>query len=242
VRTLIDPNAPGPRYTGMLGFGARARVETPGEPDRLTFAFGKHAYYLYWPLPGGGTGWGANLPRPEPMSLTGARGVPAEDWLRTLRETYADDDPGGELARRTGADQLQVAGALHIMPPVPHWHRGRMVLVGDAVHAPSNSSGQGASLAVESAVELARCLRDLPDVPSAFAAYEQLRRGRVEKIAAGAARINHAKAPGAVARGVMALMMPVVTRVLMNPEKTLGFQQRYRIDWDAPVAPAPAPA
>ncbi|WP_345599527.1 FAD-dependent monooxygenase [Thermocatellispora tengchongensis] len=43
---------------------------------------------------------------------------------------------------------------------VPHWRRGRMVLVGDAVHAPSNSSGQGAALAIESAVLLARCLRD----------------------------------------------------------------------------------
>ena len=85
------------------------------------------------------------------------------------------------------------------MPPVPHWHRGRMVLVGDAAHAPSNSSGQGASLAIESAVQLARCLRDLPDSRRAFAAYERLRRTRVEKVAARAARINQAKAPGAVA-------------------------------------------
>ena len=45
------------------------------------------------------------------------------------------------------------------MPPVPHWHRGRKVLVGDAVHAPSHSTGQGASLAIrESSIQLARCL------------------------------------------------------------------------------------
>ena len=84
------------------------------------------------------------------------------------------------------------------MPPVPHWHRGRMVLVGDAVHAPSNSTGQGASLAIESAIQLARCLRDLPDAASAFAAYEGLRRERVEKITKRGARINHAKTPGPV--------------------------------------------
>ena len=36
-----------------------------------------------------------------------------------------------------------------------------MVLLGDAVHTPSSSSGQGASQAAESAIELARCLRDL---------------------------------------------------------------------------------
>ena len=122
------------------------------------------------------------------------------------------------------------------MPTVPHWHRGRMVLVGDAVHAPSNSSGQGASLAIESAIELARCLRDLPDVPSAFAAYEALRRPRVERIAAAAARINHAKAPGAVGRLMMRAIMPMATRYLMTPERTLGPQHRFTIDWDAPAA------
>ena len=58
---------------------------------------------------------------------------------------------------------------------------GRAVLVGDAAHATSPSSGQGASLSIESAVQLARCLRDLP-VPAAFEAYEQLRRARVEKV------------------------------------------------------------
>ena len=26
----------------------------------------------------------------------------------------------------------------------------------------------------------------------------------------------------------------------MNPEKTMGPEQRYRIDWDAPVEPAAA--
>ena len=66
------------------------------------------------------------------------------------------------MAAETTSDTLQAVGGLHIMPPVPHWHRGRMVLVGDAVHAPSNSTGQGASLAMESAIELARCLRDRP--------------------------------------------------------------------------------
>lgn len=43
------------------------------------------------------------------------------------------------------------------------WHRDRMVLVGDAAHVTSPSSGQGASLAIEDALMLARCLRDLPD-------------------------------------------------------------------------------
>src|SRR6185295_4287669 len=117
-------------------------------------------------------------------------------------DVYGEDEPGGDLLRNLAPEDLQVNGALYIMPPVPHWYRGRMVLVGDAVHAPSNSSGQGASLSIESAVELARCLRDL-DVPAAFATFERLRRERVERIAARAAKINHAKAPGPVAKALM---------------------------------------
>ncbi|WBB66901.1 NAD(P)/FAD-dependent oxidoreductase [Micromonospora sp. WMMD812] len=240
VRTLIDPAAPGPRYTGLLGFEAVARHEVDVEPGTMTFAFGRRGYYLYWPEPGGGTRWGVNLPQERPMTLTEARAVPAAEWLRTLREAYGDDDPGRQLMATSSADELQVVGSLMIMPPVPRWHRGRMVLVGDAAHAPSNSSGQGASLAIESAVQLARCLRDLPDVGSAFAAYERLRRDRVEKVAARAARINRAKAPGAVARALMPLLMPLFLKTVMDPEKTMGHEQRYVIDWDAPVNATPA--
>ncbi|MCO1660483.1 FAD-dependent oxidoreductase [Pseudonocardia humida] len=236
VRKLIDPDAPDAGYTGLLGLEGVSDHRV-GEPGTMTFAFGRRAYYLYWSLADGRTGWGANLPRPVPMPFAEARAVPAEQWLRTLRETYADDDPGAALMDTALVETVQVAGALHIMPKVPHWHRGRMVLVGDAVHAPSNSSGQGASLAVESAIELARCLRDLPDVSSAFAAYEAARRPRVERIAAAAARINHAKAPGPVGRLMMRAVMPLATRYLVDPERTLGPQQRFTIDWDAP-APA----
>ena len=235
VRSLIDPNAPGPKFTGLLGFEAVARHDVDAGPGTMTFAFGKRGYYLYWPEPGGGTRWGANLPYERPISLAAARAVPASDWMRTLRAAYDDDEPGRDLMRTSSADELQVVGSLQIMPRIGHWHRGRMVLVGDSAHAPSNSSGQGASLAIESAVQLARCLRDLPDVPSAYAAFDRLRRSRVEKVAARAARINQAKAPGAVAKVLMPLLMPLLMKTAMNPEKTIGPEQRYTIDWDAPV-------
>ena len=237
VRTLIDPKAPGAGYTGMLGFQGYvdAGPDLDPEPGVMTFAFGQRAYYLFWKMADGRVTWGANLPSKRYMSLAEAREIPAGQWLRTLRETYAGDVPGELLANRTTAENLDITGAIHIMPPVPHWHRGRMVLVGDAVHAPSNSTGQGASLAIESAIQLARCLRDLPDAASAFTAYEQLRRERVEKITKRGARTNSAKTPGPVARKAMYALMPVFFKV-MNFEKVMGWEQRYRIDWDAPAA------
>ncbi|MBF6357603.1 FAD-dependent monooxygenase [Nocardia higoensis] len=235
VRTLIDPAAPGPDYTGLLGFGATVECEVRTPPGTMVFAYGRRAYYLYWADRAGRVGWGANLPSEQYLTLAQAREVPAERWLEILRETYGADTPGGELARRTRPDQLEVTGGLHIMPPVPHWFRGRMVLVGDAVHAPSNSSGQGASLAVESAVQLARCLRDLPDPVAAFTAYERLRRPRVEGIAARAARINRSKTPGPVGRAVMNMLMPVMTRTVMKTDQRTAAERGYRIDWAAPV-------
>jgi 2-polyprenyl-6-methoxyphenol hydroxylase-like FAD-dependent oxidoreductase len=237
VRRLIDPDAPTARYLKLLGFEGLADdgPDTASlEPGTMTFAFGKRAYYLYWKRPDGRIGWGANLPSPHYMSLKEARAVPAEDWLHTLRTTYANDVPGARLAAETTSETLQAVGGLHIMPPVPHWHRARMALVGDAVHAPSNSTGQGASLAMESAIQLARCLRDMPDVASAFAAYERLRRPRVEKIAARGARISHAKAPGPIAQRFMRVLLPIMFST-MNVEKTMLAEQGYTIDWNTPL-------
>jgi 2-polyprenyl-6-methoxyphenol hydroxylase-like FAD-dependent oxidoreductase len=234
VRTLIDPAAPGAGYTGLLGFQGSAEPGLDLDPDVMTFAFGKRAYYLYWRTGDGRVTWGANLPSKQHLSTTDARKTPAADWLTTLRETYAGDIPGDQLANLTTEDALQILGAIHIMPPVPHWHRDRMVLVGDAVHAPSNSTGQGASLAIESAIQLARCLRDLPDPISAFTAYEGLRRERVEKITRRGARTNNAKTPGPIGRRIMQTVMPLFFK-LMNFEKTIGPEQRYTIDWDEPL-------
>jgi 2-polyprenyl-6-methoxyphenol hydroxylase-like FAD-dependent oxidoreductase len=243
TRTLIDAHAPGASYTGLLSFQGYA----PGnllpdlDPGVMTFAFGAQAYYLYWKQADGRITWGANLPSKQYLSLTQARRTPTEEWLRQLRETYTGDTPGELLARNTGLETFAVNGAIHIMPPVPHWYRGHMVLIGDAVHAPSNSTGQGASLAIESAIQLARCLRDLPDATSAFTAYEQLRRERVEKITKRGARTNRTKTPGPIGRKMMQAMMPMFFR-LMSVDKTLGWEQRYRIDWDARVDAEAKPA
>jgi 2-polyprenyl-6-methoxyphenol hydroxylase-like FAD-dependent oxidoreductase len=236
VRTLIDPAAPGPDHVPLLNFGGAADFEVAGaRPDATYFAFGRRAFLGYWAEPGGRTAWFGNLPHPRPMTIAQAREVPNEEWLKRLREVYADDVPGRALVDNTAPGDLVPLGSVEIMPRLPHWYRGRMVLVGDSAHAPSPSSGQGASLAAESAVELARCLRDLPDVETAFAAYERMRRARVEKVAARAARTNSSKSFGPVAQTMMRLMMPVAMKTFMTPERMLGYEQRYTVDWDTRV-------
>lgn len=236
VRTLIDPQAPGPQYTGLLGFGGRVTGSgASGRSDAMYFVHGKRAFLGHWTESDGNTMWFGSLPHPTPLTAAEACAVPAAHWLEILRELYRDDFPGAALLAQTSPDQLLVTGAGEILPPVPHWHRGRMVLVGDAAHAPSSSSGQGASLAMESAIQLARCLRDLPDLTTAFLAYEQMRRPRVEKVAADAAKTNNRKAAGPLAKALFSLVLPIAMKTFFTPEKMFGSLHGYRIDWDEVV-------
>jgi len=97
------------------------------------------------------------------------------------------------------------------------------ILVGaDGIHATSPSAGQGASMTCEDAVVLAKCLRDLPDPARAFAAYEGLRRERVERVVAYSRRLSDAKAAGPVARVVRDLVMPLALRLFATTRPTHG--------------------
>ncbi|WP_225730814.1 MULTISPECIES: FAD-dependent monooxygenase [unclassified Nocardia] len=221
VRGLIDPDAPGPEYQGVLGFGGYADAgAAAAKPGFMYFAFGR-TFIGYWPAPDGRIAWFVSLPSQEPLSTAEVAATPAAEWLARIRELYAGHVPGEALVSKTDPATLMITGPMERMPSVPRWHRGRMVLVGDAAHAPSSSSGQGASLAIESAIELARALRDVPGYAEAFAAYEALRRPRVEMIGGAAARTNQAKAGGG-------------RPAMPTPEQMFGPVHRYEIDWDRP--------
>jgi 2-polyprenyl-6-methoxyphenol hydroxylase-like FAD-dependent oxidoreductase len=151
-----------------------------------------------------------------------------------LTDLFAGDDTlAVEIINHTTGE---LSGwATYDLPMVPTWHRGPMVIVGDAAHATAPSSGQGASMAIEDAVVLARCLRDLPDVRQSFAAYERLRRTRVERIVAHGARTSNSKAAGPLARVLRDLMMPIVLKRVANGG-SLAWMHDYHIDWDTKVA------
>ncbi|MDI1462117.1 FAD-dependent monooxygenase [Catellatospora sp. KI3] len=234
VRGLIDPAAPGPSYVGLQSFAGYGGPG-PDSDGMIRFAQGRRSFMGYWTQPDGQVGWFSNMPYEQPLTLAQARAVPAAQWLARLRELHADDLPARDLLRHATEEEFMVFGPSEIMPTVPRWHRGRMVLVGDSAHAPSSSSGQGASLAAESALHLARCLRDRPDLPSAFAAYERLRRPRVQRVAAFAARQNGRKAAGPVGQAVFRALAPLMMRTVLTPKRMFGWMHGYRVDWDAPV-------
>jgi FAD-dependent urate hydroxylase len=233
TRRLIDPAAPEGRYVGLVNFGGYTQQAAPGaEPGVWHMIFGRRAFFGYVVDPAGGTVWFANVPRAKVGEAERAA-TTDEQWRRRLAELFAGDrGPAGELI---AAGRLElVADNTHDLPQVPTWHKGPMVVIGDAAHAPSPTSGQGASMAAEDAVVLAKCLRDLPDIPQALAAYEGLRRRRVERIVARGARTGSTKTPGPAGRVLRDLLLPLVFRFVVT-ERSMAWIYDHHLDWDAPV-------
>ncbi len=194
--------------------------------------FGRRAFFGYVDDPDGGAVWFANVPRPAVTPAERAATTP-EQWQRQLVELFAGDH--GPASGLIADGFLELAGdSTHDLPSVPTWRRGPMVIVGDAAHAPSPTSGQGASMAAEDAVVLAQCLRDLPTIGDALAAYEGLRRRRVERIVAQGARTGRSKTPGPVGRVLRDLALPLVFKLLVT-EKSQAWIYDHHIDWDTPV-------
>ncbi|MGW1064841.1 FAD-dependent monooxygenase [Streptomyces aureus] len=59
------------------------------------------------------------------------------------------------------------------------WHRGNLVLLGDAAHTTHYSIGAGTTLALEDAIALARALRDHADLDTALTRYGRERRAEL---------------------------------------------------------------
>jgi 2-polyprenyl-6-methoxyphenol hydroxylase-like FAD-dependent oxidoreductase len=101
-----------------------------------------------------------------------------------------------------------------------------MTVIGDAAHAASPVTAQGASMALEDAAVLAQCLRDTPAIPEALALFETLRRDRVERIVAAGAGAENPAPPS----------LPPGPRRGNQAEWLYG----HHIDWAAKVAAADA--
>jgi 2-polyprenyl-6-methoxyphenol hydroxylase-like FAD-dependent oxidoreductase len=240
VRQAIDAQAPAARYVGLTNFGGITRnapIAGELEPEAWHFIFGSQAFFGAHPTPAGDVVWFLNVPEPE-ITRDRRRNTTEEEWLRRLLSLVRDDaGPAADLVRN---GRLELAGDnTYDLGHVPTWFRGRMVIIGDAAHAPSPSSGQGASMALEDAVVLAQALRDHAegdhaDVPAAFAAYEKARRERVEKIVAAGARSSSSKIPGPVGRRFQELMLRFVFRYMIT-DRSIAWINDHRIRWEDPV-------
>jgi FAD-dependent urate hydroxylase len=231
VRRIIDPAAPAPAYAGLINTGGYARgVRVDTEPGSYEMIFGKRAFFGYAPAPGGEVWWFANVPRRDEPVRGEAGAVSGDQWRRRLLQLFAED-AGPAVPLIDASPRIMPMSPIHVVPHLPTWHSERMIVIGDAAHAPSPTSGQGASLSIEDAVMLAKCLRDEPSPQAAFARFEEARRPRVERIIKWAARINNSKAAGPVTRVFRDTMLPTILKLTAD-SKALRQAFDYHIDWD----------
>lgn len=123
----------------------------------------------------------------------------AEDALGMLGDTFGDwAEPVRRLIGSIDPARLNQV-AIRDLAPLPRWHRGRVVMIGDAAHAMAPDLGQGGCQALEDALELARRVSEL-SLADALGTYETARRPRTEDIVRRARRraeISHGVDPAA---------------------------------------------
>jgi 3-hydroxybenzoate 6-monooxygenase len=105
----------------------------------------------------------------------------ATSYRAELERAYADVHPA--MRSLIAMLDLQWRRAVADRDPVRHWHRGRIVLLGDAAHAPLQSLAQGAGMAIEDGL----CLGELihaagGDYPAAFRRFEAARLVRTARV------------------------------------------------------------
>lgn len=123
-----------------------------------------------------------------------------ESWtmpgsVEELRASYADFHPEAR-ALLAACDEV-LKSALYVRDPLPSWSRGNVTLLGDACHPMMPFMAQGAGMAIEDAVVLARYLADTPDAPAqALKRYEAARHDRTARVQIGSRGNNWLKEGG----------------------------------------------
>lgn len=108
---------------------------------------------------------------------------PVEQQHEMLKERLAEYGGivGSLRDQITDPSQIVYRPIETLMLPVP-WHKGRVVLLGDAAHASTPHLAQGAGMAIEDSVLLAQMLGEGGDLDSVLTAYAQRRFSRADLV------------------------------------------------------------
>lgn len=180
VRSRVRPHVVGeeltPRYIGQSAY----RLNIPREPeiDRIVLQEGPNGMAGFVPIGPDLAYLFFNAPmerdqRPADTDLADALRAhlaPFGGLAGRVRDAYVDDPA-----------QIVLRPEESLIAPAP-WHRGRVVLIGDSVHAITPHLGQGAAQAIEDGVVLAESLRDYDDLDTAFGSYVERRFERCKLI------------------------------------------------------------
>lgn len=211
VREAVFPGAPKPRYSGQAVW--RAVLPRPPEIETATMWMGprvkpgvnpvsKTEMYLF-------------VTEPRPVN----EHVDPASFAERLRALLADFPAPTLQAIRAqiGPDSQIVFRPLEgLLMPRP-WHQGRVVLIGDTVHATTPHLASGACIGMEDALVLAEELGRQPAVPQALLAFEARRWERCRMVVENSMRLGEIEIAGGdkeehariMRESLMALAQPI---------------------------------
>lgn len=189
VRSTLFPDAPQPRYTGQVCW--RAVVPRPASNRRAAMFIGVRSKAGIVPV------------SQDEMYLffLETRATPEHidpgQWPEVLREALAEfTGPVAAIRDSLGAESKIVYRPLFaVMMPTP-WHRGNVVLIGDAAHATTPHLASGAGLAVEDALVLAEEIDRAESSEEAIHRFTQRRYERCRLVVENSVRLGDIEQSG----------------------------------------------
>jgi 2-polyprenyl-6-methoxyphenol hydroxylase-like FAD-dependent oxidoreductase len=210
VRARMFPDAPAPRYTGQGCW--RAVVPRPPEIERACIFMGRV------------TKAGINPVSKDEMYLfcldqrPANTRIPEARWTALLVELLAEFSGAvGRVRDGLGTGSRILYRPLEsVLMPAP-WHRGRVVLIGDAVHATTPHLASGAAISVEDALVLVQEIGRAASVESALAACTARRFERCKMVVENSLRLGEIEMTGGskeehaqiMRDSMMALLSPI---------------------------------
>ncbi|MGY1769981.1 FAD-dependent monooxygenase [Blastococcus sp. SYSU D00813] len=182
---LLGPEQP--EFTGVVAY----RAVVPA--DRLAGVPNLGAFTKWWGPDAATQIVTFPLNRGEDVFVFATR--PQDSWreeswtspgdVEELRRAYAAFHP--EARALLDACDSVLKSALYVRDPLPRWSAGTRTLLGDACHPMMPFMAQGAGMAIEDAVVLARALgaHEPGDAAAALQAYEAARRPRTADVQIG---------------------------------------------------------
>ena len=192
TRRELDPAAPQPAYARIYyisGTSDGTAIRTEVSRQGFNWIFAKRGVFIYLPTPDGSIWWTAQVATPQPPP------DPAAVSLADLAELFRTEPQAAAVLR--AATAVRAANIGHVLAPVTRRYQGHTVLIGDAAHPVG--AGQGASIALEDAVALARKLAAADSIPAGLAAFDRQRHPRSGKLAKTETANRDAKTAGPIA-------------------------------------------
>jgi FAD-dependent urate hydroxylase len=171
LRQQMVPEAR-PRYSGYTAWRGVVETEDEAALGVTNETWGRGTRFGFLRIDSKRVYWFATT-----NSVAGMRQTPAENKRFLLERFSGWHHPVELLIQSTSPDQI-LHSDIYDLEPMSKWFEGRAVLLGDAAHPTTPNMGQGACMAIESSLVLARCFEQEDDLAVALTRYEKERMPR----------------------------------------------------------------